>query len=96
MREVYIWVFPKIEVPQNGWYIMEKPIKMDDLGVQCTIIFGNTHIVGILILEIDLAVFLMALRWGGRYVDPTERDRIWGTPCCFLDIISMFIAFIGF
>ena len=30
---MYIWVFPKIGVPQNGWFIMEKPIKMDDLGV---------------------------------------------------------------
>ena len=29
----YIWVFPKIGVPQNGWFIMEDPIKMDDLGV---------------------------------------------------------------
>ena len=28
-----IWVFPKIGVPQNGWFIMESPIKMDDLGV---------------------------------------------------------------
>ena len=40
---IYIWVFPKIMVhmgvskkigvPQNGWSIMENPIKMDDLGV---------------------------------------------------------------
>ena len=27
------WVFPKIGVPRNGWFIMEHPIKMDDLGV---------------------------------------------------------------
>ena len=26
-------VFPRIGVPQNGWFIMEHPIKMDDLGV---------------------------------------------------------------
>ena len=26
-------MFPKIGVPQNGWFIMENLIKMDDLGV---------------------------------------------------------------
>ena len=30
---MYMWVFPKIRVPQNGWFIKENPIKMDDLGV---------------------------------------------------------------
>ena len=37
-----IQVFPKIGVPQNGWFIMENRIKTDDLGGN-TPIFGNTH-----------------------------------------------------
>ena len=30
---VDIWVFRKIGVPQNGWFVVENPTKMDDLGV---------------------------------------------------------------
>ena len=37
------WVFPKIGVPQNGWFIIENPLKMDDLGGKPTI-FGNTQV----------------------------------------------------
>ncbi len=37
-----IWLFPKIRVPQNGWFIMENPIKNGWFGG--TIIFGNPHI----------------------------------------------------
>ena len=40
-KSTSIWVFPKIGIPQNGWFILENPIKMDDLGVP---LFSETSI----------------------------------------------------
>ena len=37
------WVFPKIVVPQDGWFIRETPIRIDDLG-GFPPIFGSTPI----------------------------------------------------
>ena len=34
---IYLWEFPKIAIPQNGLFLMENPIKIDDLGVDTPI-----------------------------------------------------------
>ena len=74
---IHIWVFPKIGVPQNGWFIMENPVKMDDLGVS---LFSETPIlVGLVWEDSDLSDL--------HFVRPMEHF-LWVSSCAAKDLFE--------
>ena len=60
-----IWRFPEIGVPQNGWFVMEHPIKIDDLGVP---LFQETPICW---------AFVLSCRWKGLSTTLLNHATLW-------------------
>ena len=70
---IFIWVFPTIGVPKNGWWkIMENPIKMDDCR-------------GTLFLEApNIYIYTYIYIRQYQYKNPTHQDSPWDSmrPSC--------------
>ena len=51
-----IWGFPQMKILNNGWFIVENPIEMDDLGG--TPIPGNLHMLFVLQTPWIIVIFI--------------------------------------
>ena len=68
-----IWMFPNIRVPQNGWFIMEIPIKNGWFGGTTT--FGNTYIMNTIWNNNGYSVLCTLARCALAQIYSFEKDQ---------------------
>ena len=86
------WVFPKIGVPQNGWFIMENPIKNGWFGGKTHYFRKHPNPQVVPWIFMFLALPMQDLRTAGSlgswrekktwrtYVDTSQQRKRWATP----------------